>query len=172
MTRTISHCGSDGRRGFQAHHDRHTARRGAHASNNLAKLSFLFQTTVPRARLRPKYGQGFGRKSGREKDIEYRERSPLVIPPSNTLLPPETDAATKNPNWPVDPEVKLQKQLRAAEHNRAAGSSSDEFVNDAKPVSVYDMTKALDKGIEIQDVYLLSKTGGKSGEFRRVGRNK
>jgi len=30
------------------------------------------------------------------------------------------------------------------------------------------MTKALDKGIEIQDVYLLEKTGGKSGDFRRA----
>jgi cyclic pyranopterin phosphate synthase len=29
------------------------------------------------------------------------------------------------------------------------------------------MTKALDKSIEIQDVYLLEKTGGKSGTFRR-----
>jgi cyclic pyranopterin phosphate synthase len=34
-------------------------------------------------------------------------------------------------------------------------------------LTVYDMTKALDKGIEIQDVYLLTKTGGKSGEYRR-----
>jgi len=34
-------------------------------------------------------------------------------------------------------------------------------------LTVYDMTKALDKGIEIQDVYLLSKTGGKSGEYKR-----
>ena len=34
-------------------------------------------------------------------------------------------------------------------------------------LTVYDMTKALDKGIEIQDLYLLSKTGGKSGDFRR-----
>ncbi len=34
-------------------------------------------------------------------------------------------------------------------------------------LTVYDMTKALDKGIEIQDVYLLSKTGGKSGDFQR-----
>jgi cyclic pyranopterin phosphate synthase len=34
-------------------------------------------------------------------------------------------------------------------------------------LTVYDMTKALDKGIEIQDLYLLSKTGGKSGEFKR-----
>jgi cyclic pyranopterin monophosphate synthase len=34
-------------------------------------------------------------------------------------------------------------------------------------LTVYDMTKALDKGIEIQDLYLLAKTGGKSGDFRR-----
>ena len=34
-------------------------------------------------------------------------------------------------------------------------------------LTVYDMTKALDKGIEIQDVYLLEKTGGKSGDYRR-----
>src|ERR1022692_1568580 len=34
-------------------------------------------------------------------------------------------------------------------------------------LTVYDMTKALDKGIEIQDVYLLSKQGGKSGDFKR-----
>ena len=34
-------------------------------------------------------------------------------------------------------------------------------------LTVYDMTKALDKRIEIQDLYLLQKTGGKSGEFKR-----
>lgn len=35
-------------------------------------------------------------------------------------------------------------------------------------LTVYDMTKALDKGIEIQDLYLLEKSGGKSGGFRRA----
>jgi cyclic pyranopterin phosphate synthase len=34
-------------------------------------------------------------------------------------------------------------------------------------LTVYDMLKALDKSIEIQDLYLLEKTGGKSGGFRR-----
>lgn len=34
-------------------------------------------------------------------------------------------------------------------------------------LTVYDMLKALDKGIEIQDVYLIEKTGGKSGRYRR-----
>jgi len=34
-------------------------------------------------------------------------------------------------------------------------------------LTVYDMLKALDKRIEIQDVYLLEKKGGKSGDFHR-----
>ena len=34
-------------------------------------------------------------------------------------------------------------------------------------LTVYDMTKALDKRIAIQDVYLLEKTGGKSGGWKR-----
>lgn len=35
-------------------------------------------------------------------------------------------------------------------------------------LTVYDMTKALDKSIEISDLYLLEKTGGKSGDFKRA----
>lgn len=34
-------------------------------------------------------------------------------------------------------------------------------------LTVYDMCKALDKGIEITDVYLLEKHGGKSGDYLR-----
>ena len=34
-------------------------------------------------------------------------------------------------------------------------------------LTVYDMTKALDKGIRIRDVVLVRKSGGKSGEYRR-----
>jgi cyclic pyranopterin monophosphate synthase len=39
-------------------------------------------------------------------------------------------------------------------------------------LTVYDMCKALDKSIEISDVYLLEKTGGKSGHFVRTGKKK
>ena len=38
-------------------------------------------------------------------------------------------------------------------------------------LTVYDMTKALDKAILIRDIRLESKTGGKSGDFRRAARN-
>jgi cyclic pyranopterin monophosphate synthase len=34
-------------------------------------------------------------------------------------------------------------------------------------LTVYDMTKALDKGIEIGELYLVEKTGGKSGDYKR-----
>src|SRR5712672_445209 len=37
----------------------------------------------------------------------------------------------------------------------------------AAALTVYDMCKALDKGMEITDIYLVEKTGGKSGDFRR-----
>ena len=36
-------------------------------------------------------------------------------------------------------------------------------------LTVYDMTKALDKGIRIREVRLLSKTGGKSGSYADGG---
>ncbi|GIU73038.1 MAG: cyclic pyranopterin monophosphate synthase accessory protein [Bryobacteraceae bacterium] len=37
-------------------------------------------------------------------------------------------------------------------------------------LTVYDMTKALDKSITIERIRLLEKTGGKSGHYRRKGR--
>jgi cyclic pyranopterin phosphate synthase len=36
-------------------------------------------------------------------------------------------------------------------------------------LTVYDMTKALDKSISIERIELLEKTGGKSGAYRRSG---
>jgi cyclic pyranopterin phosphate synthase len=39
-------------------------------------------------------------------------------------------------------------------------------------LTVYDMCKALDKGIEIRDIALQSKTGGKSGDYLRSRKKK
>ena len=39
-------------------------------------------------------------------------------------------------------------------------------------LTVYDMCKALDKGIEIREIVLESKTGGKSGDYRRAAKKK
>jgi len=39
-------------------------------------------------------------------------------------------------------------------------------------LTVYDMCKALDKGIEIREVVLQKKSGGKSGDYRRAPRKR
>jgi len=42
---------------------------------------------------------------GGENHIEYRERPPLVVPPTRDLPPPQTSATVRDPNWPVDPKT-------------------------------------------------------------------
>ena len=38
-------------------------------------------------------------------------------------------------------------------------------------LTIYDMCKGVDKSISIKDINLLSKTGGKSGDYRKAGIN-
>src|SRR5215210_1148606 len=50
--------------------------------------------------------------------IEYRERSPLVIPPSHDLpLPQAADVSARNPAWPREPDRKVV--VRAKPNARA-----------------------------------------------------
>ncbi len=42
----------------------------------------------------------------------------------------------------------------------------------AAALTIYDMCKALDKGMEITDIYLVEKVGGKSGRYVRSPRAK
>jgi hypothetical protein len=56
--------------------------------------------------------QGLGLRSFNDGTVEYRERSPLVVPPQRNLPPPET-AAAKNPAWPVDPDLKRRDEEAA-----------------------------------------------------------
>ncbi len=47
---------------------------------------------------------------GGENNIEYRERPPLVVPPTRELPPPQTTGAVRDPNWPVDPKAAGRKK--------------------------------------------------------------
>jgi cyclic pyranopterin phosphate synthase len=76
----------------------------------------------------------------------------------------------------ADVEVKVEKTgvriVSSATTTGATGVEMEALTAAAvAALTVYDMTKALDKAIEIQDVYLLEKTGGKSGDFRRKGKH-
>ena len=77
------------------------------------------------------------------------------------------------PIWHVDVEVEL------CENGVTIGSKvTTESVTGVEmealvavsiaALTVYDMCKALDKGIEIRHVVLESKSGGKSGDYRRA----
>jgi hypothetical protein len=58
---------------------------------------------------------GIGGKNMESKGIEYRERSPLVVPPKLDLPPPPGAAAeVKAPNWPKDPDDARRKAAAAA----------------------------------------------------------
>jgi len=58
---------------------------------------------------------GMGATNSTSKGIEYRERSPLVIPPKLDLPPPGSAAADiKDPNWPKDPDIQRRKEAIAA----------------------------------------------------------
>ena len=49
--------------------------------------------------------EGIGGTNMDNRGIEYRERSPLVVPPKLDLPPPETDTQAMAPNWPSDPDI-------------------------------------------------------------------
>jgi len=58
---------------------------------------------------------GIGGTNMDNRGIEYRERSPLVVPPKLDLPPPATAKADiKAPNWPKDPDEARRKAAIAA----------------------------------------------------------
>jgi hypothetical protein len=65
-----------------------------------------------------------------ESSIDYRERSPLVIPPSNELpVPDSRTAAAATPNWPHDPDA---ERLKSGSNN---GPVIDLFERADRPLS-------------------------------------
>ena len=57
---------------------------------------------------------GIGGTNMENRGIEYRERSPLVVPPKLDLPPPAAAANVKAPNWPKDPDDARRKAAIAA----------------------------------------------------------
>jgi hypothetical protein len=67
--------------------------------------------------------------------IEYRERAPLVVPPTRNLPPPQTDAAvTSNPAWPKDPDVK-QRKVAAAKKKLPNKTAAETMDAEGRPLS-------------------------------------
>ena len=65
-------------------------------------------------------------RSGSRPDIDYRERSPLVVPPKIDLPPPEAPNAASNPRWPNDPDVKRRREAATARKREVFDSSVED----------------------------------------------
>jgi hypothetical protein len=75
-------------------------------------------------------------------NIEYRERSPLVIPPEAAeaaLPPPEQSTASSNPNWPVDPEIKRARSAKKSVSNNYL--TGDSLLDDGRPLRPNEMMR-------------------------------
>jgi len=76
--------------------------------------------------------------------IDYRERSPLVVPPTLDLPPPVAAADAPAANWPKDPDERARKAVIAAKKKAApppgrvlvgtAGAVQAQPINIAPPV--------------------------------------
>lgn len=90
-----------------------------------------------------------GLKSSGGEIIEYRERSPLVVPPLRDLPPPEANLTNKNPSWPVNPEVKARKAAAAAEKK--------DLTDPAKPLGPEKLAEGRGPGGPFADDSAISK---------------
>ena len=82
--------------------------------------------------------EGLGFRRDGEENINYQERSPLVIPPGRALPPPEQRGAAtaNNPAWPKDPDVERRKAQAAAEKGRNVSDEREREQNPTAPRSV------------------------------------
>jgi cyclic pyranopterin phosphate synthase len=93
--------------------------------------------------------------------IAAAKRTPELIPMCHPLLLSHVAVETKIESKGVRIEATVTTTGPTGVEMEALTAAA------VAALTVYDMTKALDKGIEIQDVYLMEKTGGKSGDFKR-----
>jgi hypothetical protein len=61
---------------------------------------------------------GLGGTNMENTGIDYRERSPLVVPPKIELRAPVEDAEAKVANWPKDPDVQRRKAAKIANQRK------------------------------------------------------
>jgi len=75
----------------------------------------------------------------------------------------------------IDVELKLNEETKSVEIKSFVKTESKTGVEmealtaaSVAALTVYDMCKAIDKSIVIKEIKLISKTGGKSGDFRNI----
>ena len=78
---------------------------------------------------------GLGATNMENKGIDYRERSPLVVPPKLDLPAPASATEVKAPNWPKDPDEARRKAAIEARKN----AKKKDIVEDSRPLTPSEM---------------------------------
>jgi hypothetical protein len=80
--------------------------------------------------------RGLGLRDPNTPVIDYRERSPLVVPPSADLPAPQPKATPKNAAWPNDPDVAKARKAAEAKKRLNAGRDMSRVVdNQGNPIT-------------------------------------
>lgn len=64
-------------------------------------------------------------------EINYSERSPLVVPPTRDLPPPAADIAPSVPDWPKDPDLMRRAKAKVKEKPKP---HQDYVIEDSRPM--------------------------------------
>ena len=98
--------------------------------------------------------------------IQAAKRTPDIIPLCHPLALTriEVEFATDRKASAVDCEVTVETVGRTGVEMEALTAAS------AALLTVYDMCKAVDRGMTIENIGLIEKSGGKSGTWTRPGR--
>jgi len=134
---------------------------GKSASKRTAEASAFVKMKPKVVRALPQNAKGDPLETARLAGIMAAKRTSELIPMCHPLPLSHVDVTTRLCENGV--EISSQVTTTATtgvemEALTAAGIAA---------LTVYDMCKALDKGIEIREIVLQRKTGGKSGDYRR-----
>jgi cyclic pyranopterin phosphate synthase len=100
--------------------------------------------------------------------IQAAKRTPEWIPLAHPL-PLDAVRVVLTPDPDHDGGACLQIEVRVEAHWRTGVEMEAMVAVSAAGLTVYDMCKAVDRGMQIEDVRLVSKSGGKSGAWNRSG---
>jgi hypothetical protein len=86
--------------------------------------------------------RGLGLKDPTAPTIDYRERSPLVVPPSRDLPPPQARAVPRDPSWPADPDAARAKS-RDSKRGVTASNARTAVENQGAPITPDDLNRGV-----------------------------
>ena len=154
MAKKLSHYDRDGRARMVDVSGKAVTRREAEAS------AFVLMNATVLAAL-PKNPKGDPLEVARIAGIMAAKRTAELIPMCHPLPLSRVDVEVRLCENGVAITSKVTTTAETGVEMEAMVAAS------VTALTIYDMTKGMDKGIEIRDIVLERKSGGKSGDYRR-----